>query len=236
MSYFTYIGTELVLFAQATNWKNYVRILLKEYIKGDVLEVGAGIGTNTHLLCHSDYRTWLCLEPDTMLLNSLKYSININGITNCSVLNGTIDLLNKEQLFDSILYIDVLEHIDNDKEEVIKAFQHLKINGNLIILSPAHQWLFTPFDSAVGHYHRYSTSTLKAVLPDDIEIIKLGYLDCIGLLASLGNKLILKQSQATIKQITIWDKFMVPLSRIFDKILGYRFGKSILLIGRKKFL
>lgn len=236
MSNFRYIGTELSLFAQATNWKAYVKILLNEYIKGDVLEIGAGIGTNTHLLCSSYYRKWLCLEPDTMLFNSLQHSININNITNCSALNGTIDLLNQEQLFDSILYIDVLEHIYNDKEEILKAFQHLKTNGNLIILSPAHQWLFTPFDSAIGHYRRYSKSTLKAVLPNDIEIIKVGYLDCIGLLASLGNKLILKQSQPTVKQITLWDKFMVPISRIFDKILGYKFGKSILFIGRKRLL
>ena len=235
MSQLTYIGTELELFAEAKNWKNYLKVLSRKYLKGDVLEVGAGIGSNTNLLNCSQYSKWLCLEPDPNLFKVLEDSITFNSPNNCYAHNGTIDSLNNEQLFDSILYIDVLEHIHNDREEVFKASQHLKTNGNLVILGPAHQWLFTPFDRAIGHYRRYDKSMLKAVMPDEIEIIKLAYLDCVGLLASLGNKLLLKQSQPTLKQIKVWDRFMVPISRRLDPILDYRFGKSILLVGRKKF-
>ncbi|OKH19666.1 methyltransferase type 12 [Hydrococcus rivularis NIES-593] len=235
MSQFIYVGTELELFAQAKNWKDYLRVLLRRYIKGNVLEVGAGIGSNTRLLCRSQYQKWICLEPDTQLFQGLESSIKANGIIDCFASNGTIDSLQEEQLFDTILYLDVLEHIKRDREEVIKASRHLKPDGNLIIVAPAHQWLFTPFDAAIGHYRRYNKQTLKAVLPDDIEIIKLNYLDCVGLLASLGNKLVLKQSQPTLKQIKVWDRFMVPISRKLDPIIGYSFGKSVLLVGRKKF-
>jgi len=234
MSKFIYIGTELELFAQASNWKNYLRTLLIKYIKGDVLEVGAGMGSNTTLLCNSQYDKWLCLEPDSNLFYALEQSIYSDGITNCYCNNGTIDCLKQEQFFDSILYIDVLEHILNDKEELLKASQHLNNEGNLIILSPAHQCLFTPFDKAIGHYRRYNKQMLDAILPKDIEIINFIYLDCVGLLASLGNKLLLKQSQPTLKQIKVWDKFMVPISRILDIAVGYKLGKSILLVGKKK--
>ncbi len=236
MSQFTYVGTELELFAEAKNWRNYIRVLLRKYIKGDVLEVGAGMGSNTRLLCRSQsYSKWLCLEPDNELFHALEQSIDLNGITNCYARNGTVDILNNEQFFDSILYIDVLEHIRNDKKEVIKASQHLKANGNLVILGPAHQWLFTPLDAVIGHYRRYNKQMLKRALPNDIEAMKLAYLDCVGLLASLGNKLVLRQSLPTLKQIKVWDKFMVPISRILDPVLGYRLGKSILLVGRKRF-
>ncbi len=231
----TYLGTELEIFAQAKNWKNYLRYLLRKYIKGDVLEVGAGIGSNTHLLCRSQYSKWLCLEPDPKLCKVLENLIASNDMINCSAQNGTIDSLNNGQSFDSILYIDVLEHIHNDQEEVIQADQHLKLGGNLIILGPAHQWLFTPFDASIGHYRRYNKSTLKSLLTHDMEIIKMVYLDCVGLLASLGNKLFLKQSQPTLKQIKVWDSLMVPISRRLDPALGYRLGKSILLVGRKRF-
>ena len=235
MSQFTYVGTELEMFAQAKNWKNYIRVLLSKYIKGDVLEVGAGIGSNTRLLYRFQAdRKWLCLEPDNELFYALEQAIILNSITNCSARNGTIDIVEDNRLFDSILYIDVLEHIRNEQQEVIKASQHLKANGNLIILGPAHQWLFTPFDAAIGHYRRYNKQMLKAIIPDDIEIIKLVYLDCIGLLASLGNKLVLRQSQPTLKQIKMWDDLMIPLSRRLDSVLGYRLGKSILLVGRKR--
>lgn len=232
---FTYIGTELELFAQAQNWKKYIRFLLRRYIKGDVLEVGAGIGSNTKLLSRSSYSTWLCLEPDPKLFQALEYSIESHGISNCCAQNATLEALENKSLFDSILYLDVLEHIQYDKEEMLQAARHLKPGGHLIILGPAHQWLFTPFDTAIGHYRRYNKSTLKSVMSNDIEIIQFAYLDCIGLLASLGNKLILKQSQPSLKQIKTWDGFMVPLSRKLDRLLGYSLGKSFLIVGKKKF-
>ena len=234
MNQFTYIGSELDLFAQAKNWKGYIKLLLRKYIKGNVLEVGAGIGSNTKLLSDSVYNKWLCLEPDSNLCQLLESVITSNGLVNCYVQNRTIDSLNKKQNFDSILYIDVLEHIKNDFEEVSKVSHHLNTNGNLIILSPSHQCLFTPFDTSIGHYRRYSKRTLKAIIPDDIEIIKIAYLDCIGLLASLGNKVLLQQSQPTLRQIQIWDTLMVPISKNLDPFLGFNLGKSILLVGRKK--
>jgi SAM-dependent methyltransferase len=237
MNQFNYVGTELELFAKAKNWKNYIRSILKRYIKGNVLEVGAGIGSNTALLCHCQYENWLCLEPDTNLFQALENSIKSSDIPNCIAYNKTIDGLGDRQLFDSILYIDVLEHIEDDRREVLKASRHLKPGGNLIILGPAHQWLFTSFDKAIGHYRRYNKPMLKSVLlkdPEDIETIKLIYLDSVGLLASLANKLLLQQSHPTLKQIKLWDNLMVPISKKLDPVLGYKMGKSVLLVGRKK--
>lgn len=234
MKEFTYPGKELDLFAEAKNWKNYVRVLLKRYIKEGVLEVGAGIGSNTCLLRSCSNSKWLCLEPDPNLFQSLKEKINSYGIVNCAAERGTIDSLTDKQAFNSILYLDVLEHIREDRKEIEKVVQHLKIEGNLIILAPAHQWLFTPFDTAIGHYRRYNKLTLKAVLPDNIEVVKLIYVDSVGLLASLANKLFLKQSQPGLRQIRTWDCFMVPISRRIDSILGYKLGKTVLLIGKKK--
>jgi hypothetical protein len=59
------------------------------------------------------------------------------------------------------------------------------------------------------------------------------YLDSVGLLASLANKMFLKQSQPTLKQIKLWDNLMVPLSKKLDPVLGHTLGKSLLLIGKK---
>lgn len=231
---YTYVGTELELFATAKNWKNYINILTRKYIKGDVLEVGAGIGSNTDLLCCSYHHNWLCLEPDSKLFQVLERFIHLHYINNRFAQNGTIDSLTKKQLFDTILYFDVLEHICKDREELVKASKHLKTEGHLIILAPAHQWLYTPFDAAIGHYRRYNKQRLEKILPTSIDVTKLIYLDSVGLLASLANKLILKQSQPTLQQISLWDKLMIPASKRLDRIINYQFGKSVLLIGRKK--
>ena len=233
MTQLTYIGTELELFAQAHHWKSYIVSLLNQYLQGDLLEVGAGMGSNTKLLTNSLYNSWLCLEPDLKLFQALENMIKSNKIKKCTAQQGTIENLQSEQLFDAILYLDVLEHIEADRKELLNASQHLKKDGKLIILAPAHQYLFTPFDTAIGHYRRYDKPTLKAIVPEDIEVIKLIYLDCVGLFASLVNKLFLQQSQPTLKQLKLWDQLMVPFSKKIDPAIGYSFGKSILLVGQK---
>lgn len=66
------VGTELDLFAAAENWKRYWRSHLRAFVRGVVLEVGAGIGSNTRLLADTDWSTWTCLEPDPRLRTDLQ--------------------------------------------------------------------------------------------------------------------------------------------------------------------
>jgi SAM-dependent methyltransferase len=145
----------------------------------------------------------------------------------------TLAEMEKGEKFDSIIYIDVLEHIEHDAEEVQAAARHLKDDGHLIVLSPAHQFLYTPFDKAIGHYRRYNKKTLSALIPAELETVRLIYLDSIGAFASLANKLALQQSMPTLKQILLWDKKLVPTSTFFDPLIRYYVGKTIVGIWRK---
>ena len=68
---FKYPGEELVLFQHATNWKKYFSRQIKRYIKGNVLEVGVGIGSTTLLLNDGSANQWLMLEPDERMSETL---------------------------------------------------------------------------------------------------------------------------------------------------------------------
>jgi hypothetical protein len=151
----------------------------------------------------------------------------------CEVRIGALDHLDAAERFDAILYIDVLEHIGDDRGELERAAAHLKPAGLLIVLAPAHQWLFTPFDQAIGHFRRYTKETLSAVVPRSLRRVELVYLDVVGLLASLGNRLLLRQTMPTARQIALWDRMMVPLSRAIDPLLLYTVGKSILGVWQR---
>ena len=70
-------------------------------------------------------------------------------------------------------------------------------------------------------------------MPDNLDCQKLNYLDSVGVLASLGNRLLLKSSSPTPKQIKFWDTLMVPLSKKIDPLISYSLGKSILGIWKK---
>ena len=232
MTDFAYVGNELSLFAGATTWKSYVRFHLRSYLSGDILEVGAGIGAATATFYDGTQRRWVCLEPDRELANRIKSNLP-PGLANCEVVVGTVSDLGPGEQFDSILYMDVLEHIEADAAELALAASHLKPNGTLVLVAPALPWLSTPFDAAVGHYRRYTKHSLRSIVPQGLRETKCIYLDSAGLLASLGNKLLLRSRIPSRAQIEFWDRAMVPISRYTDRALNYVIGKSILGVWRK---
>ena len=81
----------------------------------------------------------------------------------CEIRCGTTGDLAPDEMFDTALYIDVLEHIEDDTAEVARVCRHLAPGGHLIVLVPAHQALYTPFDAAIGHFRRYTMRQLLAV-------------------------------------------------------------------------
>lgn len=228
-----YPGHELDLFARAKNWKAYWKSHIAPYLAGDILEVGAGLGVNTALLCNGRDGRWVCLEPDGSLAGLLQRSLDEGGCQGrCKVMIGTVAALDRREQFDSILYIDVLEHIADARRELQEAVAHLRAGGALVVLAPAHQWLFTAFDAAIGHCRRYTRRTLAAEVPEELEQQKLVYLDSAGLLASLGNRAMLNRQLPTERQIVFWDGVLVRCSMRLDRWLRYSVGKSVLGVWR----
>jgi len=233
-SNYSYPGGELDLFREANRWSDYLGKKLAPYIVGDVLEVGAGLGARSQAYLRPHHRSWTCLEPDPQLTSQLQ--ANLKQITVSIPIRvelGTIENLRPSEFFDTILYIDVLEHIEQDAAELERVSHHLTPGGAIVVLSPAHQWLFSPFDQSIGHFRRYSRKTLAALAPPGMIQERIFYLDSVGLAASAANRFLLKASMPTPKQIQIWDKLMVPASRLLDPLLAYGMGKSIAGIWRK---
>lgn len=233
MTDFSYAGVELELFASVHNWKAYWSSKLQPFIAGDVLEVGAGIGSNTRYLDSGTRSRWVCLEPDEQLAARMTENLApADDPHKYETVVGTIKSLDRGQKFDTIIYIDVLEHIENDRGELQDAASILRAGGRIIVLAPAHQSLFTPFDAAIGHFRRYNRTMLRAVSPPGLHMEKMFYLDSAGLVLSLANRVLLRQSMPTATQLKIWDQWVIPISRVLDKLLLHRVGKSIVAVWR----
>ena len=209
---------------------------IKKYVSGKVLEVGCGNGANTELILGNDDIELTCIDPDKTLIegitNRVSKSANKHKLLN--VFNCTIHNLDWiKYKFDCVMYIDVLEHIENDQFDLQESVNYLKKGGYLIVLCPAFPMLFSPFDSAIGHFRRYKRRSLGSIPLNSAELIESYYLDSAGFFASLINKLFLRHSVPTVKQIQFWDKFIVPVSKISDKLLSKYFGKSVICIWQK---
>jgi len=228
-----YCGKELALFAEVRNWKRYWSGTLRRFLAGDVLEAGAGTGSNTEFLSQGSSGRWVCLEPDASLLAQLAETLKATGTRVYETCRGTMASIEASWRFDTILYIDVLEHIEDDAAELRRASAHLRAGGRLVVLSPAHQWLYSPFDASIGHFRRYSKGMLRAISPPGMEIDAMLHLDSAGLLASAANRVLLRQAMPTVAQLRLWDRRIIPVSRILDRLTGHLIGKTVIAVWKK---
>jgi SAM-dependent methyltransferase len=227
---YEYVGRELPLFGLAAHWKRYVARLTLPYVRGRVLEVGAGSGNSTRALWNPRVTDWLCLEPDENLARPIA-SIQLGaGGANPRLRAGTTADLAIGERFDTIVYMDVLEHIADDRAELSRACGHLEAGGTIIVLSPAFPLAFSAFDRAVGHQRRYLRRTLADRFPAGLRRISVRYVDAFGLALSLANRFVLRRSQPSARQVLFWDRVVVPLSQLVDPITAYAFGRSVLAI------
>jgi SAM-dependent methyltransferase len=231
-----YVGTELEIFREAHNWKGYWSRRIAPFTAGRVLEVGAGIGANTPFLANPSVTHMLLLEPDSRFAAPLSDAARSIGQPDLRVENriGTVVDLAASERFDTILYVDVLEHIEDDRGELAAAATHLAPGGHLVVLAPAFQWLYSPFDRAVGHYRRYTVSMLRSLTPPSVALISSSYLDGPGALLSLGNRLLRRQTTATRGQVLFWDRNIVPIATVTDVLTRRIVGRSVVCIWRAR--
>jgi SAM-dependent methyltransferase len=227
-----YPGQELELFSEAVNWKRYFAELLEPHVSGQVLDVGCGMGVNALFISNPGISAYTFLEPDVSLLDRVKENACLPVLWNAEKVNGTTqDMAGRR--FDTVLYLDVLEHIEDGAAELERARDLLAPGGCLVVLAPAFQLLFSPFDHAVRHHRRYTRSSLEKEVPAGMQCILSRYLDGVGTLLSLGNRLMLRRNLPTQAQIHFWDRYVVPISRPFDKLFGRYFGRSVVAVYRK---
>ena len=162
-----YQGSELASFAHARRWKACVRTALYPYLAGDILELGAGIGETTRALRPGSHASsWTCVEPDPAMAQTIIAAANTGAFgDNVSTLCGTQADLPSDQRFDVALYVDVLEHIEDDRGELAAIAQRLREGGRIVVLSPAYSFLYSEFDRAIGHFRRYTKGMLRTITP-----------------------------------------------------------------------
>lgn len=223
-----YDGWELKYFDQSYNFRKYQLRLFEKYIKGSVAEIGPGSGGN--LLYYIKKPTRIDLfEPSRSIY--LKLKNNFKKYKKISFYNKAFK---SKKRYNAILYMDVLEHIKNDKSEIINALNCVKSNGYLIINVPAFSHLYSEFDKDVGHYRRYSKLDFKKILKGiKFKKVTFIYYDTIGYFLSLFSKLLITKYNSNFeKKIKFWNS-LIWLSIILDKVFFNSFGKSLFVFIKK---
>ncbi|OAV75576.1 bifunctional 3-demethylubiquinone-9 3-methyltransferase/ 2-octaprenyl-6-hydroxy phenol methylase [Bacteroidales bacterium Barb7] len=227
---FEYTGTDLLeLMQKAVNYNAFLAsLILKQQIptSGKILDIGAGIGLFADIVRKNGYNVY-CLEPDLFQANLLKeqqftVSTNINELPDDS--------------FDFIYALNVLEHIENDGEELLLWAKKLKKGGKLLIYVPAFHLLYSSMDKKVGHFRRYRKKDLteKIIHAGLVPVCNAKYADSLGFFVTLLYKLINKNDGNVNKSSLIfYDRVLFPLSRLGDFLFNRLFGKNVFIIAEK---
>tara|TARA_Y200000002_G_scaffold380812_2_gene393220 strand:- start:849 stop:1538 length:690 start_codon:yes stop_codon:yes gene_type:complete len=225
MKQIQYDGFELEHFDSAQNFRKYQLQLIKPYLKGSFLEVGAGKGGLTNL--YKNYLKKITLvEPDKKLYQFLKRKFKQNKKI---IIKNTL-LENINQKYDVIIYFDVLEHIKNDLKEVNIAKSKLNKKGFLIFNVPAHQQFYNNFDKSVGHFKRYNKDDFLLISKKTkLKVSNLLYYDSIGFFLLVISKLFSLDQSNLKNKVNFWN-LLIPTSKIIDYFTFNKVGKSLLCV------
>lgn len=229
---FIYQGKDLEAMSFAKNYHNLIFTLIKDYLGKDIIEIGSGTGNFTEIINKNlkDSNIY-CFEPSKDMIKVARNKF-INK-SNIFLFNDFFENGKNLKLVDSICYINVLEHIENDRATILKSYEQLKVGGYLIIFVPALELLYSNFDKLIGHYRRYNKKTLRKLFINlNIDIIYFNYFDLFGVFAWYINCKLLKRSLSNYN-VSIFDNIIVPIIKFFPKNMKIPFGKNLILIAKK---
>lgn len=229
----------LEVIAKADRFNKWMYDQFKHQLKGEILEIGSGIGNISQLVIEesrfitlSDYNDEYC---ESLSKKFSQYS-NVRGVMRIDLLDPNFEnkyFVHKER-FDSIFLLNVIEHIEDDLIAVKNCYYLLKSGGHLILLAPAYSWLYCTFDKQLGHYRRYSLKQLKDLLKKGaFGILKGDYFNFTGIAGWILFGKIMNKKMLGNGEMSAFNK-IVPLAKAVDKILGRSTGLSIIVTGVKK--
>jgi len=227
----------LELIAGATRFNQWMYNEIKPFLKGSILVIGSGIGNISQYIINdgfpitlSDYNTEYCdrlakrFQGNSDVMAILQIDLLLPDFTDNHIL--------LKEKFDSIVLLNVIEHIGDDSKAIENCKYMLKPGGHLIVLAPAYQWLYCRFDKELGHYRRYSMTKMKHLVKAHLEIISARHFNCLGIFGwLLFGKIFRKKTLGG--EMNSFDR-LVPLAKILDKLVFKTIGLSVIVTGKKE--
>ena len=228
----------LEVIAKADRFNHWMYDQFKSNLKGEVLEIGSGIGNISQLVIDdgfnitlSDYNEEYC----ETLMHKFSDDKNVRAILQIDLLHADFENQYAELLgrFDSIFLLNVIEHIEDDELSIKNCKYLLKSGGHLIVLAPANSSLYCNLDKELGHHRRYSLSTLTSLLRKaEFNIMSGSYFNFTGIAGWWFFGKIMKRKKIGGEMAAF--NGIVPIAKFIDKLIGKHAGLSIIITGVKQ--
>lgn len=226
--------------SRTPNYNKWIFDNLKDFLGKSILEIGSGIGNITAYIAeYTDAQLVLTEILDEFLVVLKKRYVLKNNIKifKCNVLDEEFVKLVSDFNIDTVLCINVLEHIEDDLKVLHQIKRIIKKEGHIIVLVPAFNFLYSRWDSVIGHYKRYTKQEiLKLLNLAGFRIKKAYYMNFMGLFAWFFSAKILSLSPASAngivsKQAIFFDRYAVNSLSVIERIVHPPFGLSVFAVG-----
>jgi SAM-dependent methyltransferase len=204
---------------------------LARWVGQRVLEVGSGIGNMSRFF--ADRERVVLTDTEPWYREQLRQ--RFNGRRNIAVLDMVLPQETQAlsgETFDTIVCLNVLEHVEDDRGSLAAMRGLLKPGGRLVLLVPALPLLYGSLDRALGHFRRYTPRQLRERYRDaGLEVEHMEYFNLAGLPGWWFTSRVLKLDLIPAGALRWYDR-LVPLFRL-ERLLPWRVGQSLIAIGRR---
>ncbi len=223
--------------AEAGAFTDWMYAQIRPYVQGRILEIGSGTGTySAKLIRDFPAQPIILTDIDPTYVEHLQTTYREQPHISCRELNlddptPAPDLIGK---VDTIIMLNVLEHIKND-EQALRALQELlSPQGTLLVLVPAHPRLYNVIDQAVGHFRRYTRAGMRLVTERaSLRIHSLFFFNAVSILPWWIQGSLLKQPAIRSGSLKLFDH-LVPLFAWVERfILRKKLGISLIAVLKK---
>jgi SAM-dependent methyltransferase len=217
--------------------RNYYQWLLRRfspYVGAEVVEIGAGTGTfSEFLLSLPQVRRLVAIEPSEN--NFPLLSQRMANQTRATAVKGYLKGSAPPQSADSLVAVNVLEHVERDDELLRQAWEIARLDGTLLLYVPAVPAIFGSLDTAFEHFRRYTRTTLRnRVEAAGWYIERIGYMNLPGILPWFVAGRVLRRTSIGGTEARLYDRFVVPIAAAIEDRVNAPIGQSLIAIARKK--
>jgi len=209
----------------ARYFNGWVADLIAPSIRGDVLEIGCGTGNFTGLIARHA-RSVVAVDLDAEFIATARQRWKDERRISFRCCDATAEGWESE--FDTIVLLDVLEHVWDEIGFLRSLRKGLRPGGRLVIKVPSGDWLYGTMDRAIGHYRRYSKKTLRSALGNaGLHESERLYFNRLGILGWWLNGRVLKRVTPPAVQVKTIEK-LAPILRQTERLVQLPFGLSLI--------
>ncbi|NEQ64720.1 MAG: class I SAM-dependent methyltransferase [Symploca sp. SIO2D2] len=220
----------------ADNYNNWILEIFKPYIKENILEIGTGQGNFKRYL--TSIKNYISLDIDSTVIERAQQRDSRGQYILANIADPTCLLQLQSFQVDTVLCTNVLEHIQDDRVAIENMVEILQDKGHLLLFVPAFPSLYSSMDRLAGHCRRYTKTSLVSLFQDTpTKVEKLEYFNPIGGLGWWVNKFFGHKNldnTSINQQIVIFDKYIVPISKLSNWFAKSFFGQSLICVISKQ--